>query len=179
MGEKHYCCPKCGGLKITETSDSKGQSFYKCMECRCRFGNKSEAIEYSNLLSKFSMEIKDLLGNRFSIRLVKENNRYKFYTKIGKPRVTEGELTEDFWTVFSTSLFQEFAFHRWSESYFGITETDGVLWDFEASFERRHTISVHGCNSYPVYWNSVVSSILPVLDQVGLCDTFIHRLAQE
>ena len=176
MGVNKKYCPRCGGLNICETKDTKGIPCCKCSDCRCRFGNQEEAAGYASLLTKFSIEIKDILGNRLCLKIIKDGDSFKFYLKEGKSKVQEGSLTSEFWDNFSRLLFLEYSFHKWSETYFGMTGTDGVLWDFEASFERRHTISVHGCNSYPVYWSSILSSLLPVLDQGGFGDTFIHKL---
>lgn len=179
MGIRHNCCPRCGSLRLTESLDSKGDVQYKCCDCRCRFGNESEAKGYAELLVKFLIEIKDILGNRFVLKLTKEMNTYKYYLKIGRSKGYEGDLDFDFWKELSNKLFVEYSFHKWNETYFGSISNYGIVWDMEASFERRHTLSVHGCNSFPVYWKKMVSSILPLVEECDGADTFIHSLLEK
>ena len=125
------------------------------------------------------VEIKDILGNRFVLKLSKEMGTYKYYLKIGRSKGYEGDLDFDFWKDLSNILFVECSFHKWNETYFGSFSNYGVVWDIEASFERRHTLSVHGCNSFPVYWKRVVASILPLIEECEGFDTFIHSLLKK
>ena len=175
MGKRQSCCPRCGSLRLTESLDSKGDVQYKCCDCRIRFGDEAEAKGYAELLVKFLVEIKDILGNRFVLKLSKEMGTYKYYLKIGRSKGYEGDLDFDFWKDLSNILFVECSFHKWNETYFGSFSNYGVVWDIEASFERRHTLSVHGCNSFPVYWKRVVASIQPVIEKCEEIDTFIQK----
>ena len=179
MGMKQNCCPRCGSLKVTESFDSKGIAQYKCCACRSRFGNEDEAIGYVGLLVKFLIEIKDILGNKMVLKLTKEANICKYYLKLGRNKGYEGCVSFDFWNDFSSKLFVEYSFHKWNDTYFGAMGNEGIIWDMEASFERRHTLSVHGCDSFPVYWKRIVSLILPLLDEGDCSDSFVHRLVQE
>ena len=179
MGKRQSCCPRCGSLRLTESLDSKGDVQYKCCDCRIRFGDEAEAKGYAELLVKFLVEIKDILGNRFVLKLSKEMGTYKYYLKIGFLKWYEGDLDFDFWKDLSNILFVECSFHKWNETYFGSFSNYGVVWDIEASFERRHTLSVHGCNSFPVYWKRIVASILPLIEECEGIDTFIHSLLKK
>lgn len=179
MGMKHSCCPRCGSLKLTESLDSNGTVQYKCGKCRSRFGDENEAKEYAELLVKFLIEIKDILGNKMVIKLTKEMNNYKYYLKFGRSKGFEGDLNFEFWKDLSNKLFIDCSFHKWNETYFGAMYNYGIVWDMEASFERRHTLSVHGCNDFPVYWKKIISSIVPLLEKSEGNATFIHDLLQK
>lgn len=179
MGVKYNCCPRCGSLRIEETTEKKGTTQYKCCDCRSRFGDENEAKGYADLLVRFLVEIKDVLGNKIFLKLTKSIDDYKYYLKIGRSKGYEGDLDSSFWDELAENLFVECSFHKWNESYFGTMGNYGLVWDMEASFERRHTLSAHGCNSFPVYWEKVVSLILPLLEECEGSDTFIHTLLQD
>ena len=102
-----------------------------------------------------------------------------YTVKVGDDRPREGKMDRDFWVSFSENLFGQWSFQKWSETYFGTASGDGILWDMEASFERKHTLSVHGCNSRPVFWNSIMKTLLPVIEKSGYEETFVHRLVRE
>ncbi|MGN1163352.1 MAG: hypothetical protein ACI4S4_00960, partial [Candidatus Ornithospirochaeta sp.] len=86
----------------------------------------------------------------------------------GEGKGVEEEVDENFWNELSHSLFLSWHFHKWNESYFDTQASDGLVWDAEASFERKHTISVHGFNSRPVYWNDLMESLSSILEDCGI-----------
>lgn len=166
MGTRPECCPRCGNRKIEEFQD--GKTLFRCPECRSRFGNKEESLDYASRLVKFNLEIRNFSGTNLSLRLCREEGRYSYLVKTGKGKGRDGEVEEGFWKEFSRSLFFDWFFHKWSESYFGTNGPEGLVWDAETSFERKHTISIHGFNSHPVYWNAMIKFLSPVFEECGL-----------
>ena len=179
MGMKHVCCPRCGSFGLSQSLNAKGEIEYKCHNCRSRFGDEAEAKEYADLFTRFLIEIKDILGNRMILKLSKSVEDSKYYLKLGRSKEYEGILDVDFWEELSDKMFMECYFHKWNETYFSTKDNCGVVWDMEASFSRRHTLSVHGCNSFPVHWKNIVSLFLPILEKYEGQDTFVHALIQE
>ena len=166
MGPRPIYCPRCGSKRIEQSQE--GKSPYRCMECRNRFGDAEEASDYASRLVKFSIEIRGLSGAVLYVRLFRDGEKYSYLVRVGKERGREGKVDERFWKDFSERLFSSWSFHKWSESYFGTDVSELMAWDAEASFERKHTISVHGFNNRPVHWTALVESLFPVLEGCGL-----------
>ena len=179
MGSIPLCCPRCGESRIISEENSSGKDCYKCSSCRLKFGNMEEVEKLVSRLMKFTFEVKDLFGNYISMMIHNDGKDCGYTVKVGDDRPREGKMDRDFWVSFSENLFGQWSFHKWSETYFGTASGDGILWDMEASFERKHTLSVHGCNSRPIFWNSIMKTLLPVIEKSGYEETFVHRLVRD
>lgn len=161
MKKDEVNCPRCGGTAVSLLSEIKSE--FKCKDCRARFGDEEKALDYESKMVRFILYIKDFCRAGLTLKIYKEDDRIKYSIKLGSERRGEGELSLAFWKTFSHRLFSEWNFHNWYGSYFGTSINDGTLWDIEVGFERKHTLSVHGYNSYPYYWNNLISELIPIL----------------
>lgn len=153
-------CPNCGSTSIETDNNSERNSMYRCLNCRTRFGYKDYAKnEYSNKLMTFSMSVRRLLDDCFRIRVTKnkdEDGASFFITKNGIEKLIDGALDKNQWNEFKSILFNDLYLDKWKKLYFDPNVEDGIKWELEVTFEKKHALFFSGCNGYPIYWNGLL-----------------------
>jgi len=77
------------------------------------------------------------------------------------------ELTEKEWSKLLDRLFCKLYVHEWAKSY-QATKEDGEEWELEIRLTNRRVRNYRGENAYPPYWNELISSFKPLLQETTI-----------
>lgn len=150
------CCPKCGGTNVVNGNDNPEDGIYRCLGCKTQFGLGGKH-PLSDLVSSIELDIqgfrKEAVYGRFYGP--KDSKQYKIETQNASDYI--GKLTSEQWNTLSSALFEKIYLDKWKSNYFDSTIIDGTRWTITVRFEKKHVLSVHGCNGFPAYWNDMLN----------------------
>lgn len=148
-------CPCCGGNRTVENDGGS----YRCPLCRTTFRRSDEECLASSLRS-ITLDLKRLGEDRIRILISSKKREdgavFKVFTSESQ---TDGSVSAGEWKEIAESLFLTAHFECWKQTSYDPALSDAMMWTLTVSFERKHSMSSHGCNGYPPYWNDVISSL--------------------
>ena len=69
---------------------------------------------------------------------------------------------------FCSKLFDDLLISDWKKSWYSMGNGSFVSWDINVSFEKKHTLSIHGCNSLPYYWQELMDLVKPYFSMIDV-----------
>ncbi len=158
-------CPCCGENRIMESENG----VFRCPFCRTSFRRDDEeclASSFRNL----TFDLKKLGEDRVRIMLLSQKNGEGKLFRVfvaDRPPVS-GDLSADDWRRIASVIFCKAHFECWKQTSYDPDIVDGMMWNLTVSFERKHSMTCHGCNGYPPYWNDVIEALAFSFEAAGL-----------
>lgn len=158
-------CPFCGEKRTVEMEYGS----FRCPLCRTSFKREDEESLAESFRS-LTFDLKKLGGERVRIILSSlrggEVRTYRVFSESRAP--VSGEMKREDWMKIARTLFVDAHFESWKHTSYDPQLSDGMTWTLTVSFERKHSLSCHGCNGYPPYWNEVIVALSFCLEALGL-----------
>ena len=173
-------CPKCGSAKILQLDygakvdagiDISQKCAYKCKACKQEFGTVSGKSLYTTIVQSISVEINRpyLFSDSFDLKVSSHEKgaKYRLAKKDGSAEY-KGFITKDEWDSICDSLFNKLFLSGWHGVFYNSEIIDGTIWNIDIKLKKKHSLSYHGCNGYPPYWNQMIDLIAPILAGNGI-----------
>lgn len=173
--EMPVMCPFCGGDKVIEHSRKTklqkilslnfgGQKYWRCRNCRKRFGYPSAMMEKSGGMPFPGNRYQRLVAVDFRcgdfrlprcLAIVRRGNTsaiciVNWGETIIKPAVRL--FSEAEWACLTEALFEKLFIHHWKKKYINHDIYDGEQWKISLHFANGKVWSIYGSNAYPVLW---------------------------
>lgn len=151
------CCPRCGGSSVVNATDNLEDGIYRCPNCKTQFGFDEGKHPLSSLVASIELDIQGFRKNAMNARFfgAKDNRQFKITTE-GEASGYVSNMTTQEWETLSAKLFEELHLDKWKSNYFDPAIIDGTRWTITVRFEKKHVLSIHGCNGFPAYWNAML-----------------------
>lgn len=173
-------CPKCGSTKILpityaaktdESVDISQKCAYKCKACKQEFGTVCGKSLYTTIVQSLSVEINRPYSFQDSFELKisthEKGAKYRLAKKDGTSEF-KGFITKEEWDSICDSLFNELFLIGWHGVFYNSEIIDGTIWNIDVKLKKKHSLSYHGCNGYPPYWNQMIDLIGSILSNNGI-----------
>ena len=173
-------CPKCGSTKILpityaaktdESIDISQKCAYKCKACKQEFGTVCGKSLYTTIVQSLSVEINRPYSFQDSFELKisthEKGAKYRLAKKDGTSEF-KGFITKEEWDSICDSLFNEIFLTGWHGVFYNSEIIDGTIWNIDVKLKKKHSLSYHGCNGYPPYWNQMIALIGSILSNNGI-----------
>lgn len=168
-------CPRCGskeGVASIDAGASDNMSqlpAYRCKDCRVEFGTVCGKSSFSPIVQEVIFDVNGLYTDQIRITCSKKKKGYVYQITSKKYNIDKkGDISDELWNRICEGLFDDCYLLSWKKYWYNPDIIDGTLWNLEVSFEKKHTLSFHGCNGYAPYWNQLLSLFSFMFEEVEL-----------
>lgn len=159
-------CPVCGYSDAELLSE--GRNLYRCRKCRHSYADRDGSI-YPPIVKKFEMGVTGFFCDK--LHLVLTDARWGIDCMVSsekQDRTVLFNIDNSEFRCFCSKLFDDLLISDWKKSWYSMGNGSFVSWDINVSFEKKHTLSIHGCNSLPYYWQELMDLVKPYFSMIDV-----------